>query len=59
MDYLTEKELADKLRMSPAGLRRWRELGKGPKVTYLGGRLVRYSVEDVEAWLVEQRKEAK
>jgi hypothetical protein len=45
--------VAEYLQKPVATLARWRYLGKGPRYTVLG-RTVRYSWDDVEAWLREQ-----
>ena len=47
----TEKELAQRLKVSVAALRRWRLEGRGPRVTKLERRLVRYAEHDVEDFL--------
>jgi len=36
--------------MKPQTIRRWRFDGKGPRVTRLGCRLVRYRLADIEAF---------
>lgn len=47
---LTESELAPKLSVSVATLRRWRLLRNGPRFVKLGA-AVRYRPKDVAAWL--------
>lgn len=49
-EYLVTKEVADVVRTSPETVRYWRHIGKGPKSTKVG-RKVLYRREDVEAWL--------
>jgi excisionase family DNA binding protein len=49
---LTEQELAKRLNVSLASIRRWRINGRGPLFLKVGA-LVRYRPEDVEAWLGE------
>jgi hypothetical protein len=49
-DAMTESELARRASVSVAALRKWRREGRGPRFLRLG-RLIRYLVEDVDAWL--------
>ena len=49
----TPPDVAEYLQKPVATLAQWRYLGKGPRYTVLG-RTVRYSWDDVEAWLREQ-----
>jgi excisionase family DNA binding protein len=49
---LTEQELAKRLNVSLASVRRWRINGRGPLFVKVGA-LVRYRPEDVDAWLGE------
>lgn len=49
---LTEQELAKRLSVSLASVRRWRINGRGPLFVKVGA-LVRYRPEDVDAWLGE------
>lgn len=49
---LTELELAKRLNVSLASVRRWRINGRGPLFVKVGT-LVRYRPEDVEMWLGE------
>jgi predicted DNA-binding transcriptional regulator AlpA len=47
---LDTKEASQILGISPSLLKRWRQDGLGPRFVLLGPRLVRYSVEDIEAY---------
>jgi predicted DNA-binding transcriptional regulator AlpA len=47
---VSETELARRIDVSTAVLRKWRREGNGPRFLKLG-RLVRYLVSDVDAWL--------
>ncbi len=47
---LDEYQLAERLNVSVALLRKWRRQGKGPPYLKLGT-LVRYRLEDAELWL--------
>jgi Helix-turn-helix domain len=47
--YLSTKELALRWNMSPATLRNWRVLKRGPKFKRFG-RMVRYALVDVKKW---------
>ena len=49
-ELLNETEVAKKLRVSPACLRRWRLEKRGPVFLKIGP-LVRYQQEDLDAWL--------
>ena len=55
-EILTEREVAEHLKLSPATLRTWRSRGRGPVYTSAGG-AIRYLVEDVERWLKDRRVE--
>ena len=50
---LSRKELADYLGLTEATLAQMATRGTGPKFSKLNDRLVRYRLEDVEAWLEE------
>jgi predicted DNA-binding transcriptional regulator AlpA len=50
VDLLKENEVALKLSISLASLRRWRTEGRGPRFLKLGSS-VRYRAIDIEAWL--------
>jgi len=55
--HLTQIELAQRWRISPRTLERWRWLGQGPQYLKIGGRVV-YRLEDVETFEAEKRREA-
>jgi predicted DNA-binding transcriptional regulator AlpA len=50
---LTEDQIAARLQVSLAGLRRWRLLRTGPPFFKLG-RFVRYSHRQLQAWLTSR-----
>jgi predicted DNA-binding transcriptional regulator AlpA len=50
-EFLTSEEVAKWLRVSPSTLCRWRQAGRGPRVTWLSASCPRYERSDVEAWL--------
>jgi excisionase family DNA binding protein len=47
---LTEEDVATQLHVSVASIRRWRLERRGPRFMKVGS-LVRYKLEDLEAWL--------
>ena len=47
--HLSRTELANRWRMSPRTLERWRFTGEGPQFIKLGGRVI-YRLEDIEAF---------
>ena len=49
-NFLTEKQVAQQIKVSLASLRRWRLLQRGPRFVKVGA-LVRYRAEDLEQWL--------
>lgn len=51
MEFLTSEEVALWMRVSPSTLCRWRQIGHGPRVTWLSKTCPRYRRSDVEAWL--------
>jgi hypothetical protein len=53
--FLQQCELADRWRVSPRTLERWRWRKTGPAYTKIGGRVV-YALTDVEAY--ERRRRA-
>jgi predicted site-specific integrase-resolvase len=54
--HLNQIELADRWKVSPRTLERWRWLGQGPRFMKLGGR-VAYRLEDVETYEAEQLRQ--
>ena len=48
---LTTAEVAEALQISPSTLCRWRQVGHGPRVTWLTPFSPRYQREDVAAWV--------
>jgi excisionase family DNA binding protein len=53
-EFLTTKEVAERLRTSPETLRYWAWQGRGPKSFKVGRRRL-YAAEDVEFWLKDAR----
>ena len=49
LSYLTEKDAAKILSVSPKTMQKWRWLCKGPNYKKMG-RAVRYTVEDLQAY---------
>ena len=49
---LTTEEAADRLRVHPATMRRWRLDGMGPRHLKVGS-IYRYPAHDLEAWIAE------
>jgi hypothetical protein len=49
-NLLTEKEVANQIKVSLASLRRWRLMQRGPRFVKVGA-LVRYCPEDLEQWM--------
>jgi predicted site-specific integrase-resolvase len=47
--FLNAKELAQRWKLSPSTLERWRWLGVGPNFVKIGGR-IRYRLDEVEAY---------
>ena len=47
--HMTTREAADFLGFTAGTLRVWRSQGKGPSY-YKVGRMIRYEVDDLEAW---------
>ncbi len=56
VDYLTTKELSEKLRLDGSTLARWRETGKGPPYYEIGGS-IRYKAIDIDQWLERCKKD--
>jgi predicted DNA-binding transcriptional regulator AlpA len=57
-EFTDERALGDWLNLSPITLQAWRRQGKGPRF-FKVGRLVRYSVADVRAWLAANMRGGK
>ena len=57
--WMTTLEVAEMVRLRPQTLRAWRhgKRGKRGPAWYRLGSAVRYSVDDVEAWLQDQRSD--
>ena len=55
--HLSQTDLANRWRMSPRTLERWRFTGEGPQFVKLGGRVV-YRLEDIEAFELLQIRQA-
>lgn len=57
MTLLTEKEAAERLRVSPGTLRNWRSgrEGRGPRYARIGGRVV-YDEADLLAWVNDRKR---
>lgn len=51
----TQAEVARFLKVSVGTVKRWRLERRGPKYSRLGGRLPRYRMTDIEAYLEETR----
>lgn len=54
-DVLSQHELAQRWRLSPRTLERWRWLGQGPAFLRLGRRIA-YRLTDIEAFEAAQRR---
>ena len=52
---ITETQAADRFRMKPSTLRRWRWEGRGPGFIQIGGR-VRYRESEIEAFIQAGRR---
>ena len=51
--HLSQQDLADRWRLSPRTLERWRWLKRGPAFLRLGGRIV-YRLSDIETFEMAQ-----
>ena len=56
-EYDNEAECAAGIKKSKRTLQRWRRLGMGPPVTFVG-KTIMYRRASVTAWLIEQEREA-
>jgi excisionase family DNA binding protein len=54
-ELLDEQRLAERLGVSRSTLQSWRYAGRGPRYVKIG-RLIRYQVSDVEAYLRSQTR---
>ena len=52
--FLTQTRLADRWKISPRTLERWRWKGEGPEFVKIGGRVV-YRLDDIEAYESRRR----
>ncbi len=55
---LTAPQAAEHLGVPPSVLERWRGTGEGPAYIKLSGKYVRYSQEDLEAFIAQQRRQS-
>ena len=53
--FLTTDELAEHLRMKTDTVRKWRQRQSGPRFYRVEGKVL-YDVDDVNAWLSQQRE---
>lgn len=53
--HFNQVELAERWKLSPRTLERWRWTGDGPTYLKIGGRVV-YRLEDIEAFEAEQER---
>lgn len=51
--WMTTEQAAAYLSVSSGTMRNWRSRGEGPQYHLLGGRLVRYEVEDLDSYMRE------
>ena len=51
--HLSQTDLANRWRLSPRTLERWRFTGEGPQFIKIGGRVV-YRLEDIETFEARQ-----
>lgn len=52
---LRTSEAAEYVGLSPSTLEKRRQTGRGPRFVRLGGRAVGYAIEDLNAWIDNQR----
>ena len=55
--HLNQRELAERLNISPRTLERWRWLGEGPPFLKIGGRVV-YRLQDIERYEADQLRDS-
>jgi hypothetical protein len=55
--HLNQFDLAQRWRISPRTLERWRWLDLGPRYLKIGGRVV-YRIEDIQAYEAAKMREA-
>ena len=55
-NLMSQDEVAELLGVHPSTLGNWREKGIGPPFLRMEGKLIRYVVEDVRAWVESQRE---
>lgn len=53
----TPAQLGERFGMTTGALAQMRYKGNGPKFIKLGGRQIRYSESDIQAWLEQQTKD--
>jgi predicted DNA-binding transcriptional regulator AlpA len=56
---LTEEEVAERLSVAPHTMKRLRLSGAGPPHIPIGRKIIRYRVQDVEAWQASKTKGGK
>ncbi len=49
--YLTDKQLCERLHITPRTSMRWRRDGSGPRFIRAGARHVLYARSDIETWI--------
>lgn len=55
-DVMTQAQLAEYLSVSRSTIALWRNKGKGPKFVRLGGRTIRYLIDDVREYLASNAR---
>lgn len=55
---LTIQEVADRLQVSVAAIRKWRHEGRGP-TGFRIGKHVRFDAVEVERWIAEKREQSR
>ena len=53
-NLMSTAEAASYLALQPGTLKGWRRMRKGPPYLVVGGKVVRYRVEDLQAWAGQQ-----